>query len=434
MQPLQLQRKKKQSELGMIDDLRFVSYLIACDQVNARACYIEVYRQIYQVYSYKSSQSPPAHAWVRQMIGILNMRDPRGIHNRFLKCAGEFQISDNNKLSEFPIKNSVWGLSLIVLNFSSFFVFLLFCISFVVFIAILYTFHRQLGSRRHAVPAHYSIVMGRLSDRGRAQENWRCWQMPWCDAIWPHYAMGLWMLAVFDTITNLFALLKNAVGFFAWRCLQICKGDWQRQSHRQGKAETGKEKETERERKRLTVEMWQSQPWEVKSKAAEKSNPSAIGQITVSCRLCKTRTGRQPAKWMQNNSRKTNWPTNWQTDSQTDRLTDWLRPKGKSALRAVAANRVFYRKPPTRSGSTSLGQKLSLSISHSLSRVSFDFIVDCNLQLLLLLLWLMFLLLWRWCVLLLTLISAFCCCSVVLPLGGCLLWLCLALFGYLNAS
>lgn len=166
--------------------------------------------------------------------------------------------------------------------------------------------------------------------------------------------------------------------------------------------------------------MWQSQPWEVKSRAAEKSNPSAIGQIRVSCRLCKTRTGRQPAKWMQNNSRKTNWPTNWQTDWQTERLTDWTRPKGKSALRAAAANRVFYREPPTRSGSTSVGQKLSLSLSHSLSRFSFDFIVDCNLQLLL----------WRWCVLLLTLISAFCCFSVVLPLGGCLLWLCLALFGF----
>lgn len=291
--------------------------------------------------------------------GIPNQRQQQGIgisHKelsvRFIDCFVTFQVS---------------------LFFFSF------CISFVVLNVILYAFHSQLGSSRRAVPVHYPILMGRWSNRGRTQEHWRCWQMPRCDAIWPHYAMGLWMLAVFDTITNLFALLKNAVGFFAWRCLQICKRDWQRQSQRQGKGER------ESEREKLTAEMWQSQPWEVKSKAAEKSNPSAIGQIRVSCRLCKTRTGRQPAKWMQNNSRKTNWPTNWQTDWQTERLTDWTRPKGKSALRAAAANRVFYRKPPTRSGSTSVGQKLSLSLSHSLSRFSFDFIVDCNLQLLLLL-------------------------------------------------
>lgn len=204
-----------------------------------------------------------------------------------------------------------------------------FRISFVVLNVILYTFQRQQGSSHCNGQIEWSWSDSRpLKMLTNAAMR--------CDAMRYGHIMQ-WAFGCSQYLTQLQTCSPCSKMRSGFSLDAACKYAKEMDRNRVRGRERGREK--------LTAEMWQSQAWEVKSKAAEKSNPSAIGQIRASCRLCKTRTGRQPAKWMQNNSRKTNWPTNWQTDWLTERLTDWMWPKGKSALRAAAANRVFIANP-----------------------------------------------------------------------------------------
>lgn len=139
--------------------------------------------------------------------------------------------------------------------------------------------------------------------------------------IWQHYAMyhRVW---VFDTITNLFALRKNAVGLFAWRSSQICKREKQTHTLIYIFIYIHAQNVTARRAKRRKSQIL-SYRWERSYRSHHSCTDYAIFM------------GRQSAKATA--GRLADWMTGWLADRLSEWLTDWLDAK-------EAHNRVFVSK------------------------------------------------------------------------------------------